>query len=273
MTTKKIINIEQNLKDIISKMGNVIVAYSGGVDSSYLMDVSNEVLGKNSIAVMSFSPSVAEDDRDDAIKLAKSKKWNYKIINTLEMEDENYVKNDINRCFFCKDELYGKLVEVSNDLNIDWVLNGSNLDDKGDYRPGMKAAKLHKVRSPLIEAEFTKKDIRDYAGKRNLETWDRPASPCLSSRLPYGTKVTIDALVKVSKSEKLLRTLGFNIVRVRHYDKKALVEIPKDKFDKFENLKKTIYKEFELIGYVTTELDPNGFRSGSLNIKAGIQKK
>ena len=271
--TTKIINIEQNLKNIISKMGNVIVAYSGGVDSSYLMDVSSEVLGNNAIAIMSFSPSVAEDDRDDAIKLAKSKKWNYKIINTLEMEDENYIKNDINRCFFCKDELYGKLVEVSDDLNIDWVLNGSNIDDKGDYRPGMKAAKLHKVRSPLIEAEFTKKDIRDYAGKRNLETWDRPASPCLSSRLPYGTKVTIDALVKVSKSEKLLRTLGFNIVRVRHYDKKALVEIPKDKFDKFENLKQTIYKEFEKIGYITTELDPNGFRSGSLNIKAGIQKK
>ena len=124
-----------------------------------------------------------------------------------------------------------------------------------------------------IQEEFTKKDIRHYAGKRNLETWDRPASPCLSSRLPYGTKVTIDALVKVSKSEKLLRSLGFNIVRVRHYDEKALVEIPKDKFDKFLNLKHKIDIDFKKIGYTTTELDPNGFRSGSLNIKAGIQKK
>ena len=165
-------------------MGNVLIAYSGGVDSSYLMDVSNEVLGKNAIAVMSFSPSVAEDDRNDAIKLAQKKNWKYKIINTQEMEDENYVKIDVNRCFFCKDELYGKLVELSDELGVDWVLKVSNLDDKGDYRPGMKAAKMHKVRSPLIEAEFTKKDIRNFAEKRNLDTWDRPASPCLSSRLP-----------------------------------------------------------------------------------------
>tara|TARA_Y100000814_G_C12206371_1_gene359756 strand:- start:12 stop:416 length:405 start_codon:yes stop_codon:yes gene_type:complete len=133
--TTKIINIEENLKRIISDMGNVIIAYSGGVDSSYLMDVSNEVLGKNAIAVMSFSPSVAEDDRNDAIKLAQKKNWKYKIINTQEMEDKNYVKNDVNRCFFCKDELYGKLVELSDELGVDWVLNGSNLDDKGDYRP------------------------------------------------------------------------------------------------------------------------------------------
>ena len=129
--TTKIINIEENLKRIISDMGNVIIAYSGGVDSSYLMDVSNEVLGKNAIAVMSFSPSVAEDDRNDAIKLAQKKNWKYKIINTQEMEDENYVNNDVNRCFFCKDELYGKLVELSDELGVDWVLNGSNLDDKG----------------------------------------------------------------------------------------------------------------------------------------------
>ena len=161
--TTKIINIEENLKKIISDMGNVIVAYS-----AYLMDVSNEVLGDKAVAVMSFSPSVAEDDRQDAVSLAKKKNWNYKIINTQEMEDENYVKNDINRCFFCKDELYGKLVELSDELDFDWVLNGSNLDDKGDYRPGMNAAKLHKVRSPLIEAEFTKKTLENMLKKEIL---------------------------------------------------------------------------------------------------------
>lgn len=270
--TTKIINIEENLKKIISDMGNVIVAYSGGVDSSYLMDVSNDVLGDKALAVMSFSPSVAEDDRQDAVNLAKKKNWNYKIINTQEMEDENYVKNDINRCFFCKDELYGKLVELSDELDFDWVLNGSNLDDKGDYRPGMNAAKLHKVRSPLIEAEFTKKDIRDYAEKRNLDTWDKPASPCLSSRLPYGTKVTMEALLMVSKSEKYLRSLGFRIVRVRHYDQKALIEIPKDKFSEYESNKNKIVKTLASYGYSEVELDNNGFRSGSLNLKAGIKK-
>lgn len=270
--TTKIINIEENLKRIISDMGNVIIAYSGGVDSSYLMDVSNEVLGKNAIAVMSFSPSVAEDDRNDAIKLAQKKNWKYKIINTQEMEDENYVKNDVNRCFFCKDELYGKLVELSDELGVDWVLNGSNLDDKGDYRPGMKAAKIHKVRSPLIEAEFTKKDIRNFAEKRNLDTWDRPASPCLSSRLPYGTKVTMEALIMVSKSEKYLRGLGFRIVRVRHYDEKALIEIPLDKFDEYKLNENKIIKTLSSFGYSKIELDKKGFKSGNLNLKAGIKK-
>ncbi len=271
--TTKIINLEEKLKNTLLEMGSIMVAYSGGVDSSYLMDVANETLGKRSIAVMSFSPSVAADDRKDAIRLAKLKNWNYKVINTQEMKDENYVKNDINRCFFCKNELYGTLVELSNELGFDWVANGSNLDDKGDYRPGMNAANLHKVRSPLIETEFTKKDIRECAGKRNLETWDRPASPCLSSRLPYGTKVTIEALLSVSNSEKLLRSLGFSIVRVRHYDKKALVEIPKEKFDLFNSKFSFISEQFKNFGYETTELDKNGFRSGSLNIKAGISKK
>ena len=139
----KITNKEKNLQNVLAGLKSAIVAYSGGVDSSYLMDVANQTLGSKSLAVMSFSPSVAEDDRNDAINLAKNKNWNYKIINTLEMDDENYVKNDINRCFFCKHELYGQLVELSNQLGFDWVLNGSNLDDKGDYRPGMNAAKLH----------------------------------------------------------------------------------------------------------------------------------
>lgn len=268
----KISNLEEKLKKTLHEMKSVVVAYSGGVDSSYLMDVANEILGAKAIAVMSFSPSVAQDDRDDAIKLAKSKKWNYKVISTKEMEDENYVKNDVNRCFFCKNELYSTLVDLSEKIGFDWVANGSNLDDRGDYRPGMKAANLHKVRSPLIENEFTKTDIRKFASNRNLETWDRPASPCLSSRLPYGTKVTIEALLMVSKSEKYLRSLGFNIVRVRHYEKKALIEIPKEKFEQFTKKHNHISKELKKYGYESIELEKNGFRSGSLNIKAGIVK-
>jgi len=266
----KITDIEKKLQNVLSGLKSAIVAYSGGVDSSYLMDVANQMLGSKALAVMSFSPSVAEDDRNDAIKLAKNKNWNYKIINTLEMEDENYLKNDINRCFFCKHELYGKLVDLSNELGFDWILNGSNLDDKGDYRPGMNAAKLHKVRSPLIEAEFTKEDIRYYAKKRNLRTWDRPASPCLSSRLPYGTMVTFEALKKVGKSEQFLRSIDFPIVRVRHYGDKALVEIPKEKFSYFNSKIDNITKELNNFGYKKVELDPLGFRSGSLNHKVGI---
>ena len=267
----KITNIEKNLQNVLSGMKSAIVAYSGGVDSSYLMDVANQTLGSKSLAVMSFSPSVAEDDRNDAINLAKNKNWNYKIINTLEMDDENYVKNDINRCFFCKHELYGQLVELSNQLGFDWVLNGSNLDDKGDYRPGMNAAKLHKVRSPLIETEFTKEDIRYYAKKRNLRSWDRPASPCLSSRLPYGTMVTVAALTMVGKSEKFLKSIEFPIVRVRHYGDKALIEIPKDKFSYFNSKIDDITRELNTFGYKIVELDPVGFRSGSLNHKVGIK--
>ena len=267
----KITNIEKNLQNVLSGLKSAIVAYSGGVDSSYLMDVANQTLGSKSLAVMSFSPSVAEDDRNDAINLAKNKNWNYKIINTLEMDDENYVKNDINRCFFCKHELYGQLVELSNQLGFDWVLNGSNLDDKGDYRPGMNAAKLHKVRSPLIETEFTKEDIRYYAKKRNLRSWDRPASPCLSSRLPYGTMVTVEALTMVGKSEQFLKSIDFPIVRVRHYGEKALIEIPKDKFSYFNSKIDNITRELNNFGYKTVELDPVGFRSGSLNHKVGIK--
>ena len=242
----KITNIEKNLQKVLTGLKSAIVAYSGGVDSSYLMDVANQTLGSKSLAVMSFSPSVAEDDRNDAINLAKNKNWNYKIINTLEMDDENYV-------------------------GFDWVLNGSNLDDKGDYRPGMNAAKLHKVRSPLIEAEFTKEDIRYYAKKRNLRSWDRPASPCLSSRLPYGTMVTVEALTMVGKSEQFLKSIDFPVVRVRHYGEKALIEIPKDKFTNFNSKIDSITRELNNFGYKTVELDPVGFRSGSLNQKAGIK--
>ena len=136
----------------------------------------------------------------------------------------------------------------------------------------MKAAKMHKVRSPLIEAEFTKKDIRNFAEKRNLDTWDRPASPCLSSRLPYGTKVTMEALIMVSKSEKYLRGLGFRIVRVRHYDEKALIEIPLDKFDEYKLNENKIIKTLSSFGYSKIELDKKGFKSGNLNLKAGIKK-
>ncbi len=257
------------LRSLIKGYSSLIVAYSGGVDSTFLAGVADEVLGSKSLAVTSRSPSVAPEELEAASELATKRGWRHLIVNTDEMNDPRYLANDGRRCFFCKTELYTHLDKVAGDEGITKVANGANTDDLGDYRPGMEAAKNFEVISPLVEAGMTKQDIRDLSKRMDLPTWDKPAQPCLSSRIPYGTMVSVEALGMIGKAEKGLRELGFGVVRVRHYDDVGRVEIPLDDFDRFEMVRAEASAIVLGAGYESMELEPKGFKSGGLNASLG----
>ncbi len=257
------------LRSLIKGYSSLIVAYSGGVDSTFLAGVADEVLGSKSLAVTSRSPSVAPEELEAASELATKRGWRHLIVNTDEMNDPRYLANDGRRCFFCKTELYTHLDKVAGDEGITKVANGANTDDLGDYRPGMEAAKNFEVVSPLVEAGMTKQDIRDLSKRMDLPTWDKPAQPCLSSRIPYGTMVSVEALGMIGKAEKGLRELGFGVVRVRHYDDVGRVEIPFDDFDRFEMVRAEASAIVLGAGYESMELEPKGFKSGGLNASLG----
>ena len=255
------------LVDILSKMDRVIIAYSGGVDSAFLAAVANEVLGNNALSVTAVSPSLAPSELEEARSLAQDLGLNYRTINTNEIEREDYSANNPDRCFFCKDELYSHLIKFCGEENYSFVVNGTNVDDLGDYRPGLDAATQYGVRSPLVEANLEKKDIRVLSREMGLPTWDKPAQACLSSRIPYGTMVTVEALTTIAKAEKYLRTKGFKQLRVRHHESIARIEISADDFDVLtsEPLRTEVPSYFKSLGYSYVTLDLEGFRSGSLN--------
>ena len=254
------------LRSLIAGYRALIVAYSGGVDSTFLAGVAHEVLGfDESLAVTSRSPSVAPEELVAAAELAVVRGWRHLIVDTDEMNDPRYLANDGRRCFFCKTELYTHLDKVAGDEGITKVANGANVDDLGDYRPGMEAAKNFEVVSPLVETGMTKQDIRDLSKSMDLPTWDKPAQPCLSSRIPYGTMVSVEALGRIGKAEKGLRELGFPVVRVRHYGEVGRIEIPLDDFERFESVRTEASSIVLGAGYDVMELEPNGFKSGGLN--------
>jgi len=237
------------------------------VDSALLAAIAYEVLDEKALAVTANSPSLAPSELEGAIGLATDLGIHYQIIETKETEREDYQANNPNRCFFCKDELYSHLVKYADSQGYAVITNGTNVDDLGDFRPGLEAAKQYGVRSPLVEANLTKQDIRDLSKKMGLPTWDKPAQACLSSRIPYGTMVTVEALTRIAKAEHFLRSKGFKQLRVRHHDTIARIEIePKDFLALLDDsVRDEITEYFKSIGYSYVTMDMNGFRSGSLN--------
>ena len=249
------------------QMESVIVAYSGGVDSAFLAAIAKEVLGDKAIAITAVSPSLAPSELEEAKTLASELGLNFMTLNTKEVEREDYQANNPDRCFFCKDELYSHLIRYAEEEGYKFVLNGTNKDDLGDYRPGIEAAKQYGVLSPMVDVNLTKDEIRLLSKDMDLNTWDKPAQACLSSRIPYGTTVTVEALTKIAKAEHFLRTKGFKQLRVRHHDTIARIEMEPTDFQDLisEPLRTEITEAFKDFGYSYVTLDMDGFRSGSLN--------
>lgn len=258
---------EQNLRRLMRDMQTVLVAYSGGVDSAYLALIATQELAEKAVCVMGISPSVAQNQREDAEKIAKDFNFNYFSINTEELQNPKYQANPTNRCYFCKSELYVKLTPLAKEKNIEFILDGANMDDTNDYRPGREAAIENDVRSPLVEAGLTKAEIRQLSKKHNLPTWDKPASPCLSSRIAYGIPVSIERLSKVESGEEFLRMLGLKEFRVRNHGELARLEIAPDEMEKVLDKKITdlIAEKFRDLGFRYVTLDLHGYRTGAMN--------
>lgn len=269
----ELIDKEHLLKSNLKSMESVLVAFSGGVDSMLVLAVAHSVLDKNVLAVTAQSPSLPNRELSATVELASQIGVEHLIVQTDEMSSPNYKQNPIDRCYYCKSELYGKLEKIAEDRKLKTIVNGINLDDMGDHRPGIGAAHEANVKSPLCDAEFSKQDVRDLSLKLGLSTWDKPAMACLSSRIPYGQEVTEEKLSMIEQAEDILLAMGFKQLRVRHHGDIARIEFNKEDISRFfsNGLADKVQKKFADIGFNFTTVDIAGYKSGRLN--EAIDKK
>jgi uncharacterized protein len=255
-----------DLVEILKNMQSAVLAFSGGVDSTFLLKAL-QISGIKTLAVTAFSEIIPSNDLLDAKKMAEEFGMEHRFIKTVELLMEEFVNNSPERCFFCRDVLFQQLTHISSTENYRFILDGSNIDDTEDYRPGRKAAMKYKVRSPLIETGFSKNEIREVSRELGLSTWDKPSSPCLATRIPYGRRITKEVLKRIEKAEDFLRSLGFSEIRIRDHGSVARIEIGKDEFDLMLSREKrmNISETLKSFGYQFISLDLEGYKSGRMN--------
>lgn len=257
----------QRLTQLLGESERLLVAFSAGVDSTFLLKAAHMTIGARAIALTAASPTVPPGELDAAKNFADSLGCRHIVVDSHELTNPSFSRNPDNRCFFCKDELYRISRAEADKLGIETIVDGTNLDDLKDHRPGLKAADEWGVRHPLVEAEMTKDEIRRYSRELSLPTWDKPSSPCLSSRFPYGTEINLERLKKVGNCEVFMKQLGFREFRVRYHGDLARIEVSQNEIDRLfdKSIREAIVKRFKEVGFNFVSLDLQGFRSGSLN--------